>query len=773
VGCRVGRRRRARHRDADRHTDPDHHQHGDDHPDHDALGHPDAHRDVHADADGDADSDAHPDVFAHADADGDADSDAHPDVFAHADADGDADGDAHPDAFAHADADAHADPDDSADRDLLPVAFCHAVADTDRIQDADPDPHAEPDPDRDGNADGHPHRHGHAHTDTHADADGDAHADKHAHADSDPDADSDPHADVDAHGDPHRDAAALTPGVACPGRQPPRRMAATKVVAIPQESVAMPAAQLAIFGASIRTMDPARPFATAVAIRDGLVVAVGDDATVRAACDARTTTLDGAGLHLTPGLTDSHFHVFMGTDLDVGLDLRDVETLDDLRGRLREEKRRVGPDGWVRGRGLPFEVFQATGIRGDVIADAVDGGLCFLQFFDLHTAVATPAALAYADITGRERFTDNAEVVVDAHGVPTGELKEIVAYRLVLDQIPDFTPAEKYARYVERMKIWNRLGLTAVHNMDGSLADLDLLRTLEGNGDLSIRINLPFWQKPEMSDDEMAAFLPHRDAAGRRWWGGSTKFFIDGVTETGTGWHLEPDAFGENTAPFWPDPVRYTAKVRMFAEAGFQCITHALGDRAVRHTLDAYEAAGAAPGVRHRVEHIETLTDADLPRFARLGVVASMQPLHMAGYRADESDVVGARLGHERMTRAFRTREILDSGAILALGSDWMVAPYEPMLGMAWARLRRTPGQSDLPAIAPHQRLTGEETLAGYTTMAARAVSKEHVAGMIREGYWADISGFDHDLVTTDPDALLQVQCRLTIVDGEIVHQAG
>jgi predicted amidohydrolase YtcJ len=235
---------------------------------------------------------------------------------------------------------------------------------------------------------------------------------------------------------------------------------------------------------------------------------------------------------------------------------------------------------------------------------------------------------------------------------------------------------------------------------------------------------------------------------------------------------VEPDAKGQNHTPFWPEPEKYRKAVEQFAKAGFQCITHAVGDMAVRYALDAYRDAGAAPEIRHRIEHIEQLTDEDLPRFARENVIASMQPLHMAAFEADGSDEWSARVGPERRKRAFRTRDIKDTGATLALGSDWMVAPFDPRIGMAWARLRRPGGEKDRLPIQPEQALAMPEVLEGYTIEAARTVGEEHIAGRIREGFRADLTAFAADLITIDPDEIPRLPVLLTVVDGQIVHRA-
>jgi predicted amidohydrolase YtcJ len=534
----------------------------------------------------------------------------------------------------------------------------------------------------------------------------------------------------------------------------------------------MPAAHRAIIGARIRTLDPANPFATAVAMRDGIITAVGDDASIRAECDATTELIDGAGMSIVPGLTDSHVHPFWGAEATQGLDLSDVWTPAELNAAVAAERERRRGEGWIVGWGLHFETFLQTGIRGDAFADAVGDTPVFLGFFDGHTAVANPAALARAGITSSRHFDESAAIVCDPDGTPTGELQESAAMALVRDAIPAPTDEDRYRWYVEAIRAFNRAGLTAIHGMDGEPATFDLLRKLEGNGDLTVRMIMPLWQKPDTSFDYMREQLALRGVRGRLWRGGTAKFFIDGVIESGTAWLVDPDTKGQGLHPFWPEPERYQKAVKIFAESGFQCITHAVGDMAVRYALGAYEAAGAAPSVHHRIEHIEQLTDQDLPRFAELGVVASMQPLHMHAFEPDGSDEWSTRIGQQRMARTFRTGDLKRSGATVTLGSDWMVAPFDPRLGMAWARLRRRPGCLERPAIRPEQCLSALETLHGYTTEAARTVSEDHLSGRIQPGLRADLTAFAEDPVDCPADALIELPVLMTVVDGEVAYRS-
>jgi predicted amidohydrolase YtcJ len=529
------------------------------------------------------------------------------------------------------------------------------------------------------------------------------------------------------------------------------------------------ALDLVLVGGRVRTLDPGRPSATAVGVADGMIAAVGSDAELRELADASTEVADVAGAAVTPGITDSHIHPFLGAEGSRGADLLDAHTLDDVRAALREERARCAPGQWVLGWGLDYNVFAQDGIQGSLIEEAVGGSPAIVAFMDFHTHLATPQALALAGIDGPRTFAENAEVVCSG-GVPTGELRESAA-DVVFDAIPELTAGERYHLYADTLRRFAAVGITAAHMMDGDLATHDLLRELEANGDLATRLVAPFWIKPEMDPEEWEPFIPHRAAAGRRWKGGVAKFFIDGVIDAGTGWLYDPDSEGEGLLPFWPDPAVYRRAVARFAGEGFQCATHATGDRGVREALDAYRDAGAAPGVRHRIEHIETLQPQDLPRFASEGVIASMQAQHMMEFWPDRADNWSRRLGDQRCDRAFPIRSLRESGARVALGSDWPVARFDPRIGMAAARLRRPPGQSGRDPY-DDQAIDGLAALEGYTSVSAFTVGEEARQGRIAPGYVADLTVFAADPVECDPDDLAVLPVLRTIVDGETVYRA-
>jgi predicted amidohydrolase YtcJ len=526
-----------------------------------------------------------------------------------------------------------------------------------------------------------------------------------------------------------------------------------------------------ILGTSIVTLDPRRPHATAVAFRDGVIVAVGDVTDVRQECDARTERIDGAGIVVTPGLVDAHIHPFW-VDTVAGVDLSECKTLTEARHGLAGERSRVGKGAWVRGWGLDYAVFKDQRIDGAAIEEAAAGNPAMVKFFDGHTAVATDRALQLAGISGPVELEGSAEVVVDADGRPTGELREEGAISLVLDVIPPLTGSERYDGVVEMQRTLNSLGITAVHAMDGNPGTFDLLRELEANDDLTTRAVVSFWQSPDTPREELEYRLRLGGEHGHLWRGGVAKFFLDGVVETGTAWLMEPDTRGAGTQPFWPELERYAQTVGKYAAAGFQCVTHAIGDRAVREALDVYKAVGAADGVMHRIEHIETLQNSELPRFAAEGVVASQQPIHMQWREPDGGDEWTVRMGPARTARAWRFGDLMASGATVALGSDWPVAPCDPRLGMAWARLRRRPGDRDGVVFEPAQRLTGAQALVGYTAGAAKAVGESAVGGRVAVGFRADLTGFAEDPASCDADALPELPVRLTVVGGRTVHVA-
>ncbi|MEV5976076.1 amidohydrolase [Streptomyces sp. NPDC052114] len=526
----------------------------------------------------------------------------------------------------------------------------------------------------------------------------------------------------------------------------------------------MPAADLLLTGAHVRTLDPDRPVATAVAVRDGVIVAVGDPADVRDLSGPGTERIDLRGATLTPGLVDSHSHPVWGLEMATGLDLTAVRDLDALRGALRGAAR---TGGWVTGWGLDHNVFGGRPVDRVLVEDVLDGAPAFLRLYDGHSALASGAALSAAGITGPRAFAQRSTVVCDADGRLTGHLVEHAAMDLVQAVLPRPPYAERRARLVELLSAMAATGLTGAHVMDMGGGDVpELLASVEEDGDLPLRLRLAPWCMPGTGRDGLDGIVALQSAAGRLWRVGGAKFFMDGTVEGGTAWLEHADCHGQGTEAFWPDPQAYADAVRHLHAAGVRTATHAIGDAAVRHVLDTVASLGPGGRLAHRVEHIETVPDDTVPRFAELGVIASMQPPHTAYTRADHSDEWSRRLGDARAGRAWRMRDLRDAGAYVALGSDWPIAHHDVRQVLATARSPRG-------AAGPAQGLTGLMALEGCTTHAAVAAGEADVAGRIAPGYRADLTAFALDPVEAPADEVAQAPVRLTVAGGRITHRGA
>ncbi|MFI6283483.1 amidohydrolase [Streptomyces sp. NPDC051018] len=521
----------------------------------------------------------------------------------------------------------------------------------------------------------------------------------------------------------------------------------------------MSAADVVLTGAKVRTLDPARPYATAVAVKDGLIAAVGDEADVRDWSGSGTETVDLSGATLTPGLTDAHSHPVWGMELATGADLSKIRDLGELLTALRTTER---IDGWVIGYALDHNAFGGRPLHHDLIEEALNGAPAFIRLYDGHSALVSEAALRIAGVDGPRTFDQRSTVVCDDRGRPTGHLVEHAAMDLVGERLPRAPFAERGERLVGLLEAMAATGLTSAHVMDLGADSLRLLAAVEESRDLPLRLRLAPWCMPGAGPDELAGLVALQGRGGRDWKVGGVKFFMDGTVEGGTAWLEHADCHGQGTDAFWPDPDAYSGAVRHLHAAGVQTATHAIGDAAVRHVLDTVATLGAG-GPRHRVEHIETVPDHQLPRFAELGVFASMQPPHAAYTRADHTDEWSVRLGDERASHAWRCRDLRDAGAVLALGSDWPVAHFDARDVLAMGRSPR--GASE--GIG----LTGLMALEGCTSHAALAAGESGVAGRIAPGYRADLTAFTLDPVTAPADEIAEAPIRLTLTAGRIVHR--
>lgn len=528
------------------------------------------------------------------------------------------------------------------------------------------------------------------------------------------------------------------------------------------------AAEYAIVNALVRTMSG--PDTHAVAWSGDRIVAVGDD--VAATIDASTDVLDARGAAVTPGLVDGHQHLLQGAVFAQGLCLDRVATLADLRAAIAAERRRVGPDAWLLGYAMEYAALQAATYHHTLIDDVAGPGPMFLYALDVHTGFVNDTALRMSGVTGAMRLADASMVVCDAAGSPTGELLEMAAMRTVLDHVPTPTQEQRLDWYAAAMAAQNAVGITEIHMMDGDLDTIASLRSLEERGQLGVRVLQHHFIYPYTPDEEVAELLRTADLRGDGWQADGVKFMLDGVIDTGTAWLEQPDSHGMGTEPMWPDVTLYHRRARMFHDAGFRIATHAIGDRAVREVLDLYAALPGGANGRHRIEHIETSPDAAIARFAPQRVTASMQPVHMRWVAHDLSDPWSQRLDPTRCGHGWRHGDIAASGALVVLGSDWPVAPYDPRFGLFAAQQRRAHDVADPRPVGSTRAMTGQQALAGYTVNAAAAVGAHGDRGQIAPGYVADLVMWQEDPSAVTPADVVELPVLLTVARGRVVHRA-
>ncbi len=556
----------------------------------------------------------------------------------------------------------------------------------------------------------------------------------------------------------------------------------------------MPAssADIVILNARVLTQDPAQPRASALAIRAGRILAVGDDATVLALAGSKTRRIDAGGASVLPGFSESHMHLFAGAAEMVQLQLMGVHGREALAAAV-EAYAAAHPDQKVIiAQGADFDILGGGAALDRHVLDAIlpDRPL-LLCASDHHTAWANTAALKAAGLFDGASLAPGHEVVMGADGHATGELKEMEAFDPVLkvagaDRFrlglstggePEPWPdAAEFERDLDVMRsglaFAARHGITTIHNMDGNLHQLELLRELDRRGELHVRVQVPFHYKPAMdlSVLEKASAMA-REYQGDKVASGTLKVFYDGVIDSCTAVMIEPfaDPAGANGEPLLsPDHFK-----RLAIEAdrrGLQIAVHAIGDGAVRAVLDGYEAAAKANGrrdSRHRIEHIEVIHPDDVGRFAELGVVASMQPPHPPGAMNFPLEPTISRIGRDRWPLSYAWRTLKAAGAHVVFASDWPISPIGPIAGIQAAVTRKRWSDDD-----PDQRFTLAEAIAAYTVEGAYAQFREDRAGRIAPGFLADVVVLDGDIEAVAPDAIHTLRPRVTICDGRVSFEA-
>jgi predicted amidohydrolase YtcJ len=539
-------------------------------------------------------------------------------------------------------------------------------------------------------------------------------------------------------------------------------------------SQADPRADLIVHNATIHTGNPRHPRAAAIAVRGDRLVAVGTNADALRLRGPDTHVIDAKGRTITPGLIDAHGHFTgLGASLQM-LDFRGATSVERIVDQVRAQVAKSAPGEWILGRSWDQNLWATRAWPTHEALDRVTpDNPVYLTRVDGHAALVNARAMSLAGLTAETPDPDGGRLIRDAGGRPTGVLIDR-AMGLVSSRVPRPTPRQLEEQILLADAETRRLGLTMVHDAGASAEVVDAYERLIAAGTLKTRLYVML----RMPLDQLQPFFdrgPVLDRARHRLVVRAIKISADGALGSRGAALLAPYSDEPSTSGLLLQPPEDVyAMTLAAARAGFQTCIHAIGDRANRLVLDVFERVqNEVPGARDlrlRNEHTQILDPADIPRLARLGVIASMQSTHATSDMA----WVPARLGHERANAgAYVWRKLMRTGALIANGSDFPVEEPNPMLGFYAAITRQDPAGRPPGGWMPDERMTREEALASFTANAAFAAHAERDLGTLEPGKLADFVMLSHDIMQVAPADVLATTVIRTIVGGEIVFEAA
>jgi hypothetical protein len=525
---------------------------------------------------------------------------------------------------------------------------------------------------------------------------------------------------------------------------------------------------LAVVNARVWTADAKRPWADALAAANDRIVAVGSSAEVRKLSGAETHIIDAQGMMVLPGFIDSHIHFLEGGFGLSSVQLRDAKTPQEFVRRIGEYARTIPPGTWITHGDWDHEQWGGELPSREWIDAVTPGNPVWVRRLDGHMSLANGAALTAAGVRSTTPDVAGGTIVRDAGGNPTGIFKDN-AETLVARAVPA-PSAEREDRALDAaMRYVAERGVTSVHHM-GTWADLAVFERAHGAGRQATRIYaavpIATWEKLR---DTVAA-----RGRGDAWLRiGALKGFVDGSLGSHTAAMLEPFTDSPNDRGLLVNTVEDLYRWTSGADkAGLHMIVHAIGDRAIRTQLDIYERVQRENGARDRrfrIEHAQHVAPEDVPRFAALDVIASMQPYHAI----DDGRWAERVIGPERAKWTYAFRSLLEARARLAFGSDWFVAPPTPLEGIYAAVTRRTLDGAHPDGWHPEQRIGVEDALRAYTTGAAYASFEERDKGALTRGMLADFVILDRDITRVAPDTIRDARVMATVVGGRVVHSSN
>ena len=545
----------------------------------------------------------------------------------------------------------------------------------------------------------------------------------------------------------------------------------TMLAAVAAENLQLPP-ELVILNAAVRTMDAARPQAEAVAVSGNRIAALGPSAEIKALAGPKTRVVDAGGQSVLPGFNDAHVHWLMGGYSITNVDLRDATSPAEFSKRIAEFAQKIPKGRWILGGDWDHEKFPGAALPTKEWIDAVTPeNPVFVNRTDGHMALANSLALKLAKVTKETKDVPGGEIVRGASGEPTGILKEDAAMALVDRVIPARSWDENHAAALAATEHAARVGVTSVQDMSAG-DDIGLYQFMHEHGELKTRI----YAMRSILSWEVLGKTGVRGAFGGDWLRiGGLKGFADGSLGSTTARFFEPFSDAPNTRGLFVDQMLpegiMLQRVEAADERGLHVMIHAIGDEANYAILEIFRQVAEKHGPRDRrfrIEHAQHLRRSEIKRFGSQKVIASMQPYHCA----DDGRWCDKRIGPERAKGTYAFRSLLDAGAVLAFGSDWTVAPLNPMEGLKAAVTRQTLDGKHPNGWVPEQKITLEEAIRAFTMGSAYAEFQDQIKGSLTPGKLADLVLLDCDIFKIDPAQIDKVKVTLTVVDGKVAYEA-
>jgi predicted amidohydrolase YtcJ len=528
------------------------------------------------------------------------------------------------------------------------------------------------------------------------------------------------------------------------------------------------AADLVVFG-RVWTGDSTKPWAQAVAVAGDTVIAVGDSTQIVAAIGPRTRVLSNGRAMVAPGFMDGHVHFLSGGFQLASVELRDADSPAEFTRRLKRYAEKLKPGDWILGGDWDHERWQGSPLPDRNWIDSVTPkNPVFVNRLDGHMALANTAALKLAGLTRASHEIPGGTIVRRPDGELTGVLKD-EAQNPVFAVVPIPSPSQCDSALARGLAWAASHGVTAVADVSVPWYEVAALKRAHAKHVLTTRfavfVPLEFWR-------QLADTIRANGEGDDRLRVAGVKGYVDGSLGSTTALFYQPYNDAPTTRGLMVTPEEsLRARIGGADSAGRQIAVHAIGDRANGLLLDIYDSVAKAHGPRDRrfrIEHAQHLRRQDIARLARSGVIASMQPYHAI----DDGRWAEKRIGAVRIKTTYAFRSLLDAGAHLGFGSDWTVAPLDPVLGIYAAVTRRTLDGKHPNGWVPEEKITVEEALRAYTAGDAYGVFAEKTRGKLAPGYQADLVLLDHDLTAIPPEQIEKVKVRTTIVGGKVVFAA-